>query len=612
MAEGDSNTISRQALDRTAILGDFYDARTDTFCGTNMFKQQFPKGSQAVSVIDDCRTETSIKSASSLKEKLENLDIKGELKLSILSGMVELRGSAKYLNHEKTSYKSVESSLLYKLSTVYERLELYNTELKSYISDDALRQTTATHVVIQIYYGANCAITVTDKNSESKEQNEVEGNLKVHLEKLKNLLSATAYVEAGYEKKETEIWSKFSIDIFGDILPDKFPHSVDGALSMLKDMEQLVRKYNNGKGKPLKFVMMPLCSPFFQEYLGLKTKSLNVSDLGEGQITRVIKLLDHITELRQKVHDYVVDLNNHSRCVRSTERQEARSLEDSLEVEQGDIKCELVPLLKDVRSGKSDLQCVEAFCDKHRTTADDKFAKCKDIYQAVQSRIMFAEDCTTTTYGAKYLEHPIRRHIDRACNEHENVYVLVDGQADEETTEKNQSAFKELAKGCRNDGTTAFYFTWSDCTGHITIKHYRNRKCVLDDVTKELDTKALVQCIPAARRAFSLKPFKVRCPGSYCSKEERSWTCINCNELLQFCPYDPPGSASLYCGCGHAKTPTHEFQFRCGSEAHGSAFAQFADNELHEQLTSSASSHSNYLFVGCICFFNILNIILWL
>ena len=433
MAEGDSNTISRQALGRSAMLGDLYDARTDTFCGTNMFKQQIPQGSQAVSLMGNYRTETSIKSARSLKEKLENLNIKGELKLSILSGMVELSGAAKYLSHEKTSFRSVESSLLYKLTTVYERLELYNTELKSYISDDALRQTTATHVVIGIYYGANCAITATDEYSESKEQKEVEGNLKAHLEKLKSLLSVTADAEVGYEKKETEIWSKFSIDIFGDILPDKFPHSVDGALSMLKDMEQLVKKYNNGKGKPLEFVMIPLSSPFFQDTLGLKIlKSSNVSDLGEGQIaTRVIQLLDHITELRLKVHDYITGLNNYSRCVRSSELKEARSLENSLEVEQCDIKHELVSLVKDVRSGKSDRQCVEAFCNKHLTTADDMFATCNNIHRDVQSRISFAKDCEK--YGAKYLEHPIEQNIDSACDEHENVYVLVDGQADNET-----------------------------------------------------------------------------------------------------------------------------------------------------------------------------------
>ena len=181
-----------------------------------------------------------------------------------------------------------------------------------------------------------------------------------------------------YKKKETENWSKFSIQIYGDVVPDDFAHSVDGALSMLRNMEQLVRKYNDGKGKPLEFVMLPLSSPFFQQHLGLKELKVPTAiDLGEGHTTRVIKLLDHITKLRQKVHDYVVGLNKHSRCVTESELEEAHDLEDSLEVQLGDAKSELFPLLKDVRSGRSDVQNLEDFCDKQSTIADEKFAKCE-------------------------------------------------------------------------------------------------------------------------------------------------------------------------------------------------------------------------------------------
>jgi len=597
MADGDSSTITRQALGRIAYLGDFYDATTDAFCGTNMFKKKFPPDSQAISLIDNYHTETSIKSASSLKEKLENLNIKGELQLSILFGLVELHGSAQYLKHEKTSFRSVESSLLYKLSTVHERLQLYNNELKPCVSDDALRQTTATHVVIEIYWGANCTITATDQNSENKKHEEVEGNLKAHLEQLKGLMSVEGEVGVDYKKRETETWSKFSIYIFGDVLPDKFPHNVDGALSMLKGMEQLVKKYNDGKGKPREFVMLPLSSSFFQNYLGLrKLKVPTACDLGEGRIIRVVQLLDHITMVRQKVHDQVVELDKHERCVRKNELEKAHHLAERLERLQGEVKSDFVPLLRDIRSLKSNGQRLEYFCNKHRTKADENFAKCKSIYQAVRSRITFAEVCEK--YGAKYLEYPIQQHIVRACDGYENVYVLLDGQGDEETTRKNHLAFIELAKNGQSDSTAAFYFTWTDSTGYVKIEHYRKTTRVHEDFGKELETKNMVQCIPTARRAFRLMPVKVRCPGSYCSKKELSWTCVKCHELLQFCTSDHPVAATLYCGCGDAKTLKHKFLFRCGSKAHGSDFIQFSDNELHEHLTSSASPCGNCLVVG--------------
>ena len=372
-------------------------------------------------------------------------------------------------------------------------------------------------------------------------------------------------------------------------------------MSTMRKMGDLVNKCNNGKGKPLTYVMFPLSSPAFRHSIGLEdSKVPSVRNLDEGRIVQVVQVFDHITELRQKIHDQVVELNNHSRCVRSSELKEARSLENRLEIQQATVKSDLVRLRKEVHSVNSDSQCLEAFCDEQFTTANEKFSKMQSIYQAVQPRIMFAEDCEK--YGAKYIEHPIQQRIDRACDEYENVYVLFDGEADDETTGKNQTAFKVLAKSRQNDSTTAFYFTWTDPSGHVKIEHYRKSTRVSDDVAKELETKNMVQCIPTARRALRLMPFKVRCPGSYCSREELPWTCINCNEMIQFCPYEV--SDSLYCGCGHAKMQAHQFQFRCGSKDHGSDFAQFRNNELHEHLKSSASRygtifvdyHMSYVF----------------
>jgi len=593
-----SGRILWQAHGCIERLGALYDARSGTFCATNMFKQQLPPDSSAVTKTDCRSMKASIIIASRLNDKLEELGIKGELKLHILLGMRELVGSAKYLNHEKTSYKSVESSLLYKITTVHESLNLYNTELKSYISLEALSQTTATHVVVEIYWGANCAITVTDQNSENNQQKDVAGNLQAQINKLIGLIPVT--VEPGGESKtrEFENWSKFTVDIFGDVLPDKLPNDVDGALSTLRNMERLIQKCNDGKGKPLTFVMLPISSPFFQEYIGLKEfKVPTVNNLGEGRITQAVHLLDDITELRQKVHDDICEMNNHVHFIRPSELEEVSSLKQSLEVLQGDVKSELVALVKDVRSGNSDDQCLEDFCDKHRSKANEKFRKCRKICEVIQSRIIFSERCEK--YGAKYLQpHEVDQRIASASDDCENVYVLIDGEADAETTRKHQRAFIELAKNSRNDRTTAFYFTWTDCTGHVKIEHHRKNTLVRDDFYQQLQTKNMVQCIPALRRAYCLIPIKFPCPGSYngqCSREDLSWTCVKCNELMQFCPDD----SAVYCGCGHATTMTHKFQFRCGSEAHGSEFAQFRGRELLERLTSSASCSGNYLFVNC-------------
>jgi len=588
MAEATTNmsdTISRQALGRIAGLGDLYDARTDTFCGTNMF-EQLPPDSPAVSKTDIPRMDASITIGRGFHEQLRGLDVKGELKLSVLSGMVELGGCAKYLNRERSSFNSVEGTLICKTTTVHESLNLYNAKLKQYISLDALSHPTATHVVVQIYWGANCAITVTDRNSENNTKKEVEGNLMLHLEKLQQLFSAAADANAQYNKEENDSWNKFSLEIVGDVLPANFPHTLDGALSMIRNFRQLIQK-----GQPITYMLFPLSCPSFQKYIDLRNPNIQtVRNLANEHIVRVIQLFDYITELRQQVYDKLAEMSNNIHCVTSGERQQACSLENDLEVLQTGVKSDLARLLREVRSANTDGQCpkIESFCQDHQDSADEKFHEFESIFNTVQPRIEFAKRCYI--FGATYLQHPLDERIASACDSYKNVYVLLLTDADAETTKRNRSAFIELARNYQLDSTTNCYFTWIDSTEDTKIEHYRKHKRVHEDVAKQLDTKNMAVCIPAPIRANRLMPFTARCPNGDCNKEERSWTCRDCCELLEFCPRN----GELYCSCGHAKV--NRFQFRCCSEAHD--FAHFGDNKLHKLVALLTSRSGNYFFVG--------------
>jgi len=581
------DTISRQALGRIARLGGLYNARTDTFCATTMFTKQLPPDLQAVSQTDNHSTVASVDIVKSFHQKLHKLDVKGELKLSVLSGSFEYGGCGKYLNKEKTSFKSVEGTLICKITTMQESLELFNTDLKPYISLDALSHSSATHVVVEIYWGANCAIAVTDQNSENNTKQEVEGNMALHLQKLKQLFSTAADANAQYSEEESDSWNKFSFVIFGDVLPDnsdEFPHTLDGALSMMRKMRQLIQNCNDGKGKPLTYVMFPLSSPAFRNYIGLKdTEALTVRNLSERRIIQVIHLFDHITELKQKVHDQV----DEGHIVTSSEFEEARFLEEKLEIEQATVRSELAQLIKEVRSVNSDDQRLGDFCNKHDTTLREY----QDVFKTIQSRTEFAKRCKL--FGAEYLQHPLDQRIASARDNYENVYVLFDRHADAKTTNRNRSAFIELTKNHQLDSTTNCYFTF-DSTGDTKIKHYWKDRLVHGDVAKELETKDVAVSIPALRRACCLMPFEVRCPGSFdgdCSKQERTWTCINCHEVLQFSPVD----SELHCGCGHAEVD--QFQFRCRSETHD--FAHFGKDELHELVALLTSRSGDYfLFFG--------------
>ena len=69
--------ITRQALGRVAQLGDLYDAHTDNFCGIGIFNGNLPES--VISLIDNGHNDLKYIYNDTMKEKLDKLEIEGEL-----------------------------------------------------------------------------------------------------------------------------------------------------------------------------------------------------------------------------------------------------------------------------------------------------------------------------------------------------------------------------------------------------------------------------------------------------------------------------------------------------------------------------------------------------
>ena len=62
----------------------------------------------------------------SYEAKSNNLNVDAELKVSVLSGLLELRGSGKYLQTNKRNFKLVKCSLIYNTRTKDESFSIAN------------------------------------------------------------------------------------------------------------------------------------------------------------------------------------------------------------------------------------------------------------------------------------------------------------------------------------------------------------------------------------------------------------------------------------------------------------------------------------------------------
>ena len=604
MAENDPNssipeTITRQALGRIAKIGDLYDITTEKFVGFSMLREQLPKESPAVAKTDHQQCNISVTNISTFSEKLDKLKIASDLKLSIVVGLCEVEGAAKFLTEKKTNFKSVESSLLYSITTEAEQLNLSNDDLISRLSKLNLSDTGATHVVVGIHGGANCAITMTDENSENKDRKEVEGRIGLQLEKLKKIISAAhspGIVE--YEDSDIESLSKFTLKFFADILPDtpnEIPLTWQGALAVVKKLPELLKNNNDGKGKPLSYALLPLANlPF-----GLPGTTREIAELEGGCVVKALQVFDHVAELRQKVHDNYDKLQSFSQhpsyYVTPSELAHVSSFENHFECVYASLQSEVRKLSIEIRSKNKDAESLEGLCKEYSARLKEKFDECNSFCQALQTRIAFVKLCKEYDVKCARLSISIQQQIVDASMYNKNVFILFEGEADREVVHDNRLAFMQLAKNSQEDDETVCYITWSKPTEGVRIEHYRKGNLFQADVAKELVEKDIAQSVAAGglpgeaggglRDYFARNgrrggremeiELKVPCPGSYyagCSKEGRTWTCIKCDQLLRF----RRKSSEVFCSCGWYYL--NELLFHCRSEVHGWEFVPFSDN----------------------------------
>jgi len=355
----DTPTISRHALGRIAQLGDLYDATTDQFCGMSIFQDPLPPDCPAKTKTDNPHSDNRSIKVRSLEEKFHELSVTGELKLSVLAGMCELGGYAKYFNQGKDRFESEKTMQIFNFKTVTEHLEINQVKQYRPISPEAMIHGGATHVVTEIEWGANGIITARVQNRTIEKKNEAQGGFVGRLKSFFGIKSTGSNT-----KQETKENEDVAVDIFGDIFPDELPQSLNGAMELARNVPQLIKETNDGKGKPLRYTMCSISHPVLKIPSQRLKTFISVDD---DRASKMVGLFDHITDLRQKVHDQSTQLHNES------EREDARRREARLKDHEATVKRELATLLKGVRSGGKGVECLDAFCDEHRQAAEEKF-----------------------------------------------------------------------------------------------------------------------------------------------------------------------------------------------------------------------------------------------
>uniref|UniRef100_A0A3P8QXM1 SNTX thioredoxin-like domain-containing protein n=1 Tax=Astatotilapia calliptera TaxID=8154 RepID=A0A3P8QXM1_ASTCA len=293
MDSNSGDTMELAALGRPFGLGMLYDCRSDKLVpGLTLWDRDDLK--KDIAERSKPSNEFEIVASESISGKSSALNVEASLKASFLGGLVQVDGSAKYLNDSKSSRNQARVTLKYKATTKFQELSMNHLGRGNVKHPYVFDQGLATHVVTAILYGAQAFFVFDREVSEQENHQDVQGNLKVTIKKIP-LLSVEGEGSLKMEDKDKESVDKFSCRFYGDFCLPKPPTTFQGAVEVYQSLPGLL----GAQGKNAVPVMVWL--------LPLTTLDSSAAQLIREISTRLVQeaqtVLEDFSELEMRSND---------------------------------------------------------------------------------------------------------------------------------------------------------------------------------------------------------------------------------------------------------------------------------------------------------------------
>ena len=243
------------ALGRPFDLGMLYDRRSDKLIvGKTLWSPDHLN--IARNIIAAPYTNSEVFTENAIEDKANALDIEASLKLSFLSGLVNVEGAAKYLNDSKTSKRQSRVVLKYETTTELKQLTMGHLGTGKIQYPEVFDADIATDVVVGILYGAKAFMVFDKEVSKDESLKEVHGNMEVLVKSLPGIaVDGHGAVDISEEqKKNTE---SLKCKMYGDFRTSESPTNYEDAVRIYKQLPSLIGE-NGEKAIPIKVYLCPL------------------------------------------------------------------------------------------------------------------------------------------------------------------------------------------------------------------------------------------------------------------------------------------------------------------------------------------------------------------
>ncbi|XP_068758332.1 uncharacterized protein [Montipora capricornis] len=281
------------ALGRPFDLGMLYDRRSEKLIlGETLWSPDHL--SQAVNIVPKPYTNSEVLAEDTIDDKASALNVEASLKLSFLGGLVNVHGSAKYLDDRKTSSRHSRVVLKYETTTELKQLTMEHLGRGKVQYPEVFDKDYATDVVVGILYGAKAFLIFDQEVSKDESLKEVHGNMEVLVKALPGVsIDGNGSVDITEEqKKET---NAMRCKMYGDFRTEESPTTYEEAVKVYKRLPSLI----GDKGQHAVAVQVYLC-PLSE--IDSKGQQM-VREISANYISKTCEIQEHIQWIEAQCSD---------------------------------------------------------------------------------------------------------------------------------------------------------------------------------------------------------------------------------------------------------------------------------------------------------------------
>ncbi|XP_046855992.1 verrucotoxin subunit beta-like [Xenia sp. Carnegie-2017] len=331
------------ALGRPFQLGMLYDRRSEKLVmGRTLWSHKHLN--ESLSIHPKPYTNNDVFVENSIDDKTSALNIEAGLKLSFLTGLVNVEGSAKYLSDAKTSKRYSRVVLHYETTTEVKQLTMEHLGKDQTDYHNVFNTVDATDVVVGIVYGAKAFFVFENEVSEDESVKEVSGKMKVLVQSLPGVgIGGHGMVDITKEEKKYK--ESMRCKMYGDFRLNKSPTNFEEAIKVYKELPSLIGEKGEN-AVPIQVYLYPLSK------IDKGFKKI-ASGISANLITQTSELLKNFIFLKEECNDL---LHNNICCSFPQLKKQINKFLGNVEHYRSTFEEELLSLLPKVRGDSKKMQ----------------------------------------------------------------------------------------------------------------------------------------------------------------------------------------------------------------------------------------------------------------